>query len=186
MQIYWDHFGFREQHGGIAVYAEQMRRGVATHGISPNPVDFAEASSFWPKALISKKPVWLSWLARSWFPEHFDRNAEAVFHGLANFDIPLVSATRFPKVKLFLTVHDIIPLLLPKGSALKVQMEWLMPARLQRADGLICVSEWARQTLLERFSQNVANQRIVVLPHGVDPSERQKRENRPLGDERKI
>lgn len=186
MQIYWDHFGFREQHGGIAVYAEQMQRGFASQGIAPKPVVLAEASSLWPKSLLSKKPVWLSWLALSWFPKHFDQNTEAVFHGLANFDIPLISARRFPNVKLFLTVHDLIPLLLPKASPLKWQMEWLMPERLQRADGIVCVSEWAKHTLVEKFPRQVANQRIVVLPHGIDPSERKRRKNRSQSEERKI
>ena len=186
MKIYWDHFGFREKNSGIGVYAEVMRKTFNSMGFTPILVDFSEASTILPAPVVSKKPVWLEWLAKCWVPKQFASDSEAVFHGLGNFDIPLVNAAKYPNLKFFLTIHDIIPLLHPRWSALKLQMSCLMPKRVERADGIVCVSEWTKKTILETFPSKTIDQKIIVISHGVDRDEIVKRRTDPQRDEGRI
>ncbi len=89
----------------------------------------------------------------------------ALFHALANFNLPL---TRTPGVPFVLTVHDLVPLLLPETVSAPFRWQFrLWTARsLAVADRVICVSETTRKSVLERF--DVAPEKLAVVHHGLD------------------
>ena len=90
-------------------------------------------------------------------------NERAILHGLSNFNVPLVKPARTNTV---LTVHDLIPLIYPTmvSVALRIQMQAYLPLALQRADAIVAVSEWTRQTLNERYPDTA--ERVTVIPNG--------------------
>ena len=93
------------------------------------------------------------------------RRAEPLYHAVANFNLPLsrVSGKRF-----VLTVHDIIPVLLPEtvSRAFRWQFDLWLSRSLSLADRVICVSERTRADLLARY--DVAPGKLAVVHNGVD------------------
>jgi glycosyltransferase involved in cell wall biosynthesis len=89
----------------------------------------------------------------------------SVFHAVGNFNLPLLKP---PGTRFVLTVHDLIPELLP--DTVSVPFRWQfrlwMTRSLQVADKIICVSERTRDDLLARF--DVAPDKLAVVHHGVD------------------
>jgi len=71
-------------------------------------------------------------------------------------------------VPLVLTVHDLVPLLLPE--TVSAPFRWQFQAWLARslvvAEQVLCVSEVTRRSLAERFE--VPPERVSVVHHGVD------------------
>lgn len=88
-----------------------------------------------------------------------------LFHALGNFNLPLV---RTPGVAHVLTVHDLIPELLPDtvSRAFRWQFRLWLSRSLRVADRVICVSEKTRQDLLQRFDADPS--RVHVVHNGVD------------------
>lgn len=87
-----------------------------------------------------------------------------LYHAHGNFNLPLARS----KTRTVVTVHDLIPLLLPHTVSLPFRMQfrlWLART-LQVADEVICVSEVTRRALLERF--RVDPGRLHVVHNGVD------------------
>jgi glycosyltransferase involved in cell wall biosynthesis len=93
-----------------------------------------------------------------------------LFHALANFNLPL---TRVPGVPTVLTVHDLVPLLLP--DTVSRAFRWQFLAWLSRsvavADRVICVSDVTRRALLERFD-TLDPAHVTTIHHGVDHVDR--------------
>jgi glycosyltransferase involved in cell wall biosynthesis len=92
-----------------------------------------------------------------------------VFHGLGNFNLPLLHPGR---PRLVLTVHDVIPLELPETASRKFRWQfrlWLGRS-LRVADKVVCVSEATRSALLRHFE--VPDRKLAVIPNGVDHVER--------------
>ncbi|MBL8918993.1 MAG: glycosyltransferase family 4 protein [Myxococcaceae bacterium] len=88
-----------------------------------------------------------------------------LFHALANFNLPL---ERVPGVPFVLTVHDLVPLLLPETVSLAFRWQfrfWLARA-CTVAEQIICVSEVARQSLLAHV--DVRPEKLTVIHHGLD------------------
>ncbi len=74
-----------------------------------------------------------------------------------------------PQTKVILTVHDLSPLLLPEMYTIKARIwhSFINIRKLvQRADGIIAVSEHTKQALMEVLSVPAA--KIIVAPLGVD------------------
>jgi glycosyltransferase involved in cell wall biosynthesis len=103
-----------------------------------------------------------------WFaaelPIHLRRSALDVFHGVNNFQLPLVR-TGVPYV---ITVHDLIPELLPKTVSMKFRWQFRLWIRrsLSLASAVICVSEATRRDLLRFHPIDAA--RVHVVSNGVD------------------
>jgi len=90
---------------------------------------------------------------------------EPLFHGLCNFNLPPV---RVPGKRMVLTVHDLIPELLPQTVSLAYRWQfrlWLTRS-VRIADRIICVSRKTRDDLLQRFQLDQA--KLSVVYHGVD------------------
>ncbi|MBL8954962.1 MAG: glycosyltransferase family 4 protein [Myxococcaceae bacterium] len=102
-------------------------------------------------------------------PKRLAAEQPDVFHAVCNFNLPLVhpAHTRF-----VLTVHDLIPLLLPDtvSTAYRLQFRLWLTRSLKVADAVICVSHTTRTALLDAFE--VDAERVHVVHHGVDHVER--------------
>ncbi|MFZ5446891.1 MAG: glycosyltransferase family 4 protein [Myxococcota bacterium] len=93
----------------------------------------------------------------------------ALFHAVSNFNLPL---QRTPSVPYVLTVHDVVPLVLPETVSTRFRWQfrlWLARS-LEVAQQIICVSETAKQSVLERF--DVDARKLHVVYHGVDHVDR--------------
>ena len=86
-------------------------------------------------------------------------------HGVCNFNLPL---TRVRGTRFVLTVHDVIPLVVPRSvsPAFRWQFRAGRAAVCQLADRVICVSETTRRDLMARFT--VDAEKLEVIPNGVD------------------
>jgi glycosyltransferase involved in cell wall biosynthesis len=102
-------------------------------------------------------------------PALLAEGTEPLFHAVGNFNLPL---TRIPGKRLVLTVHDVIPLLLPQtvSAAYRWQFRVWLARSIRVADRIICVSERTRLDLQSRYP--AASEKTVVVPHGVDHVDR--------------
>lgn len=97
-------------------------------------------------------------------PRWLEAERPDVFHAVSNFNLPLLKpkGTRF-----VLTVHDLIPLLLPEtvSLAFRWQFRLMLGRALKLADAVVCVSETTRNSLESHFGPHPA---LTVAPNGVD------------------
>jgi glycosyltransferase involved in cell wall biosynthesis len=98
-------------------------------------------------------------------PEDLWRSRASLFHAHGNFNLPLV---RVPGKTYVVTVHDLIPLLLPQTAsrAFRWQFRLGLARALQLADRVVCVSARTRDDLVARYPE-VAG-RAEVVHNGVD------------------
>jgi glycosyltransferase involved in cell wall biosynthesis len=94
---------------------------------------------------------------------------EPLFHAAGNFNLPLA---RVPGKRFVLTIHDLIPELLPHTVSLayRTQFRWWLARSLRVADAVICVSHATREDLLKLHPEVGA--KATVVHHGVDHVER--------------
>lgn len=144
---------------GIGLYTQQLYRALASHGLRVERWG-ARRSGERPRGDTSRTGWTLTRL-----PGLLEARRPSLFHALANFNLPLL---RTPGVPFVLTVHDLVPLLLPETVSRPFRWQfhlWLARA-LTVAEQIICVSEVTRQSLLERFE--LAPGKLHVIHHGVD------------------
>jgi glycosyltransferase involved in cell wall biosynthesis len=143
-----------EKTTGVALYARELSRALTATG--------TEVEHWAPPRGASATLFTLNEV-----PRRLARDRPEVFHAVCNFNLPL---QRPPATRLVLTVHDVIPLLLPDtvSTAYRWQFRLWLSRSLRIADAVICVSETTRQALLERFE--VKN--VHVVHHGVDHVDR--------------
>ncbi|MBI3183446.1 MAG: glycosyltransferase family 4 protein [Myxococcales bacterium] len=98
-------------------------------------------------------------------PEILGALEAPLYHAVANFNLPLV---RPGGKRLVLTIHDVIPELLPEtvSFAYRWQFKLWLSRSLRLADRVICVSARTRGDVLSRFE--VDPSRISVVHNGVD------------------
>jgi glycosyltransferase involved in cell wall biosynthesis len=87
-----------------------------------------------------------------------------LFHGPANFELPL-----FAPCRLVSTVHDLIPLHFPELVSRKFYLLFrsLIGRTLRNSDRVITDSEFSRQDILRRYP--VAPEKVVVTPLAPHP-----------------
>ncbi|ATB32027.1 glycosyl transferase family 1 [Melittangium boletus DSM 14713] len=98
------------------------------------------------------------------------RGSEArLYHALGNFNLPLV---RTPGKPFVVTVHDVIPLLMPDtvSRAYRWQFQLWLARSVQVADRVLCVSACTRDDLLARHPE--AADKVAVVYNGVDHVDR--------------
>ena len=98
-------------------------------------------------------------------PRVLAQRDEPLFHAVCNFNLPL---TRVRGKRLVLTVHDIIPDLLPEtvSRAYRMQFRVWLSRSLKVADRVICDSQRTRRDLLSRFE--VEEDKVVAVHLGAD------------------
>lgn len=144
---------------GIALYTRQLFSALGRTG---TPVERwgARKSGEVPRAGSSRTGWTLTRVARE-----LDERRPRLFHALSNFNLPLVKVAGVPFV---LTVHDLVPLLLPETVSTPFRWQfrlWLSRA-VTVAEQIICVSDVARRSLLAHVDVDPA--KVTVIHHGVD------------------
>ncbi|MBL0695560.1 glycosyltransferase family 4 protein [Comamonas sp. JC664] len=144
---------------GIGLYTRCLASSLEALGVRLTRVG-ANASGEAPRAKAGRTAWTLAGL-----PRVLQDARASLYHAHGNFNLPLVRA---PGVKYVLTVHDLIPLLMPEtvSAAFRWQFRLWLSRSLMVADQVVCVSERTRQDLLARHPEVEA--RTVVVPNGVD------------------
>jgi glycosyltransferase involved in cell wall biosynthesis len=148
---------------GIALATRELVRSLTVLGV---PVERwgAKTSGEVPRGR-RQRSLWT--LAR--LPALLAERHPALFHAQANFNLPL---ERVPGVPFVLTVHDLVPLVLPQtvSASFRWQFRLWLTRSLHVADQVICVSETTKTSLLSQFE--VDSSRVSVVHHGVDHVDR--------------
>ncbi|MGV3620074.1 MAG: glycosyltransferase family 4 protein [Archangium sp.] len=148
---------------GIALYTRELYRALSNTGL-PMERWGASRSGEAPRGRMSRT----GWTVAE-LPAWLDAKKPALFHAVSNFNLPLVRTRGVPYV---LTVHDLVPLLLPDTVSARFRWQfrlWLARS-LKVAQQVICVSEVARKSVLANFE--VDHRKLHVVHHGVDHVDR--------------
>ncbi len=122
--------------------------GAELHAVATLP-------RFLLKVFLQDQTYW-PWLMRR---AHVDVVHTPIFAGMIAAPRPYV-----------LTLHDLIPLQTPEAISRTAAAYWrlVLPRSVARADAIITGSEFTRREILEWFG--LPAERVVTIPHGVDPS----------------
>ncbi|NVI99579.1 glycosyltransferase family 4 protein [Myxococcus sp. AM009] len=144
---------------GIGLYTRCLASALEALGVQLIRMG-AQSSGEAPRAKAGRTAWTLGGL-----PRVLQGSDAPLYHAHGNFNLPLIRA---PGMKYVLTVHDLIPLLMPEtvSSAFRWQFRLWLSRSLMVADQVVCVSERTRQDLLARYPE--AESRTVVVPNGVD------------------
>lgn len=176
-RIFWDAYGLDQPYSGVFVHARMLAAALFETGtFQATVVGSEEAARLFPEMdrivlkgeggiarIFRAKPLWSLRVDQS--VARATAGRPHILHGLSNFNVPFLGRTA-GQLRV-LTVHDIIPLLAPDGvSKLQAeQFKLILGPALKAADRIVCVSEWTRHTLSERYP-DVAD-RTVVIRNGV-------------------
>ena len=144
---------------GIALYAKKLCAALEGQGVRVWRIG-ARHSGDSPRGETGRTVYFLWQLAQI-----LDQLDQPIFHAVCNFNLP---PKRVPEKRLVLTVHDLIPELLPEAVSLAFRWQfrvWLASS-LRVADKVICVSRHTRDDLTRRFE--VDAEKLSVVYHGVD------------------
>jgi glycosyltransferase involved in cell wall biosynthesis len=144
---------------GIGLYTKRLSAGLEALGVQVLRVG-ARTSGDHPRGGSGKSAYVLGQLPRA-----LPGMQAQLFHATGNFNLPL---RKVPGTAFVLTVHDVIPLLLPKtvSRAFRWQFRLWLSRSLRVADRVVCISETTRRDLLGQF--DVSPDKVSVVPLGLD------------------
>ncbi len=158
--IFWDHYGIQSPYSGIGRHAQLLRNEMLGLGFSPVILD-----PFYQKL----KPLALTLSSQNLQQKLkvLKDHSSVIVHGLSNYNIPLARPFPSQSLKNVLTVHDLIPELLPNSVSFSSSryLKFQMPRSLQRADVIISVSQWTKSLMEERYP--FTRGKIQVIPNGM-------------------
>jgi glycosyltransferase involved in cell wall biosynthesis len=176
-RIFWEGYGLDRPMSGIFVHAERLASQLVPLGCIPTviggfstrellpEVDLMELEPLGPLEIISGlKPVH-PMRAVHRLRRHLERSKETrpvILHGLSNVNLPLLNP--LPRqIRMVLTVHDLIPLLAPEGisTAYRIQFQTMLPRVLDLAHTVVCVSEWTKSTILDRWPKVAPKLQVI-------------------------
>lgn len=144
---------------GIGLYTRCLVQGLNAQGLSVQCFG-ARESGVAPRGKLGRTAYVFKRL-----PDALRASSAELFHALGNFNLPL---RRLSGKAYVLTLHDLIPLLMPEtvSWAYRWQFRLWLAHSVALADQIICVSERTRKDLLARFPEAAA--KSVVVHNGVD------------------
>ncbi len=148
---------------GIGLYTHELFRSLLDSGLVMQRWGARQGGEC-PRGSSSRTAWTLGPLA-----DLLQNRRPSLYHAVSNFNLPL---QRTPHVPYVLTVHDVVPLLLPHtvSAPFRWQFRLWLARSLKVAQQVICVSETTRSSIVERF--NVDPRKLHVVPHGVDHVDR--------------
>lgn len=179
ISLLWDTCGFEQVGSGIYTHSQNLLSNLIK--LELNPILFAtpKVAESYPylKSKIVKKAKFFPNSKLTWSLQTgralqeflnetnlLKEKRKIIYHGLANINLPSFS---FPKkLKFIVTVHDIIPLLVRSQVSFAYQLQFalMLPRVLEQASAVICVSEWTKKTLVEKFPH--VSSKTLVVPNG--------------------
>lgn len=176
--VYWDGYGISSRGSGISHVACMLGKELTSIGIYPNVIKPHNQPSLIEKAtyhnlsqygpldgVLSSKLIWPLRVRRYLQGYNSNNRGVQILHGLSNFNISL-GIKKLTNTRSVLTIHDLIPLL-DKGCTSKplyYQMAYYLPKVVDVVDRIICVSHWAKKSLIDFFPQ--VKDKIDVVPNG--------------------
>ena len=187
MNVFWDSYGIVRGPSGIFVHARELRRSLSKHGVEVSILGASAGFSATNKRFLrfaEKSKVLGPQINFREFSRALPTSKRpAIYHGLSNINLPLWTGhTPLVDVRFVVTVHDLIPLLVQRGGvslALRAQIKALLPWVLKRADAVVAVSMWTKNTLAERYPEWA--DKIFVIPNGFPPAKLSLRQARKNG-----
>ncbi|HZA50609.1 MAG TPA: glycosyltransferase family 1 protein [Myxococcaceae bacterium] len=148
---------------GISLYAHCLHDALARRGVHVERMG-ARRSGEAPRRVASRSAYVIGEL-----PSALQHRDVPLFHAVGNFNLPLM---RVPGKRLVLTVHDLIPEILPEtvSRAYRMQFRAWLGRSAQLADRIICVSERTRGDLLSRHELDAS--KVSVVLNGSDHVDR--------------
>ncbi len=179
-KIVWDGLGLSQPYSGIGYHAQALHGALLGLGVRPlvtrqyqESIHFLEPSDGFviggsgPLARYFSDYTRLKLVFPSISYKHTKKlGRPVIYHGLSNLNLPVLVAKR-PGDRYVVTIHDVIPLLVPTRSLLSMQMRFIMPRVLDRADAIIAISSWTKDTLLDVFGQQWSA-KITIINNGFD------------------
>ncbi len=178
-KVFWSGYGLRNSYSGIYHYGFHLACELNSRGIRPSVIGFgsvdSKLSAVTSQCRLPKKffsPIYESKLIEPCFSYQAavkaSSNSRFIFHGLSNIDLPFFLKKETGKARFVITVHDLIPLIYPKSvsRSYHLQFKYLLPRVVERAEVIICVSEWTKRWL-QQFCKS-ASSKIVVIPNGME------------------
>lgn len=146
---------------GIGLHARELHRALTAKGARVERWG-ARKTGEQPRRGMSRTRFFLDEL-----PKRLARERPDVFHAVSNFNLPL---QKVEGVRFSLTVHDLIPVLLPDtvSTAFAWQFRLWLSRSLKVADHVVCVSARTQADLRSVFGFEGAH----VVPNGVDHVDR--------------
>ncbi|MFQ5341436.1 MAG: glycosyltransferase family 4 protein [Anaerolineae bacterium] len=146
--------------GAVVPVGKEMHRSapnVVLHKTSG--LEFLTSDSFGS----SIADLYKLWFEQVTFPRTAAEQEADVAH------VPYFAAPVRPATPTVVTVHDLIPMVLPayRGSALVRAYTWLVAAGARRAGAIIADSEWSKRDIIAHLK--VAPQRVHVIPLAAGP-----------------
>ncbi len=177
MRIAFNAFFLGQESTGSGQYTHQLLRTLAQldrcneyvpysihgRGLQPRPGPWNAL-----EVLSTPVPLRSENLAKLWFEQiGFPRACRQASADLAH--VPYFASPLYPTVPTVVTVHDLIPLLLPayRGSILVRLYMWLVAAAARRADMIITDSQHSKQDIVEHL--HVPAERVEVVYLAADP-----------------
>ena len=159
LSIAFDALLWDEPTTGIGLVTRQWAHALEQEGVQVVKMGAAHSGEF-PRRALGKTGFTLARL-----PALLRQTDVLGYHALGNFNLPL---WKVPGKKYVLTVHDLIPQLLPEtvSTAFRLQFKMWLHRSLQVAEAVTCVSETTRRDLLSYYS--VSPDKVWVVPNGVD------------------
>ncbi len=144
---------------GIGLYTRCLASALEARGMRLERLG-ARTSGEDPRGRMGRTAYVLARL-----PQTLRRSEARLYHALGNFNLPLL---REPGKAYVVTVHDVIPLLMPETVSRAYRWQFLLwlTRSVQVADHIICVSARTRDDLLARFPS--AEGKVSVVHNGVD------------------
>ncbi len=144
---------------GIGLYTRCLASALQTRGVRLERLG-ARVSGEDPRGHMGRTAYVLGRL-----PLALRHSQALLYHALGNFNLPLVRTPGKPYV---VTVHDLIPLLMPEtvSRAYRWQFRLWLARSVRVADRIVCVSECTRNDLLARHPE--AADKVSVAYNGVD------------------
>jgi glycosyltransferase involved in cell wall biosynthesis len=172
-RIFWDGYGLDNPYSGVCVAAKGLLTALLeAGGPRPTMIGTDAAKRCFPELdhivlSAAPKPAWPLIAGRAAAKASPEPH---VIHGLSNFNVPYLrgEVLGLPyNQRRVLTVHDLIPFLAPNmvSPLLVAQLQLVMGRAVQTSDKIVCVSQWTKGTLVERYPR--VQDRIVVIPNGV-------------------
>ncbi len=148
---------------GIGLYVRSLARALESSGTHVVRLG-ASVSGEYPRGAVGRTAWTLGGL-----PEALRHSEAPLFHAAGNFNLPL---TRAPGKAYVLTVHDLIPELMPEtvSAAFRWQFRLWLGRSAALADRIICVSARTREDLLGRYDLDA--DKVEVVHNGVDHVDR--------------
>lgn len=148
---------------GIGLYTRCLASGLEERGVRLQRLG-ARVSGEDPRGRMGRTAYVLGRL-----PQALRQSEAPLYHALGNFNLPLV---RIPGKAYVVTVHDMIPLLMPEtvSRAYRWQFRLWLARSVQVADRILCVSACTRDDLLARHPE--AEEKVSVVYNGVDHVDR--------------